>query len=94
MKASFLAIAVALAIAASAVPSTARDKFGPWGPPVNLGPIVNSTSHDERPAISRDDLSLYFDSNRQPGGFGGYDIWSLIEPASMIPGAGRKTSDP
>jgi len=75
MKASFLAIAVALAIAASAVPSTARDKFGPWGPPVNLGPIVNSTSHDERPAISRDDLSLYFDSNRQPGGFGGYDIW-------------------
>ena len=74
MKASFLAIAVALAIAASAVPSTARDKFGPWGPPVNLGPLVNSTSHDERPAISRDDLSLYFDSNR-PGGFGGNDIW-------------------
>jgi hypothetical protein len=74
MNALLLIAAAALAIAASAVPSTARDKFGPWGPPVNLGPIVNSTSHDERPAISRDDLSLYFDSNR-PGGFGSNDIW-------------------
>jgi hypothetical protein len=80
MKASFLVTAVAPSILAMAaawgVPAsvTAEDKFGPWGPPVNLGPIVNSTSHDERPAISRHDLSLYFDSNRQ-GGFGGYDIW-------------------
>jgi hypothetical protein len=74
MNVSFLIAAAALAIAASAAPSTARDKFGPWGPPVNLGPTVNSTSHDERPAISRDDLSLYFDSNRL-GGFGSNDIW-------------------
>ena len=73
MQAAFLVAALALFIAASAVPSTARDKFGPWGPPVNLGPTVNSKDSDERPAISRDNLSLYFDSNRQ--GSRGFDIW-------------------
>src|SRR5215471_10962046 len=79
MKASFLFTAAALAIAASAAPSTARDKFGPWGPPVNLGRTINSACanqacESERPAISRDNLSLYFDSNR-PGGSGRHDIW-------------------
>jgi hypothetical protein len=78
MNASLLVTAAALAIAAFAVPSTARDKFGPWGPPVNLGPTVNSacanlTCETERPAISRDNLSLYFDSNR-PGSVH-HDIW-------------------
>jgi hypothetical protein len=79
MKASFLFTAAALSIAASAVPSTAGDKFGPWGLPVNLGPTINSacanqTCESERPAISRDNLSLYFDSNR-PGGSVRHDIW-------------------
>jgi WD40-like Beta Propeller Repeat len=79
MKASILIAAAALAIAASAVPSTAGDKFGPWGPPRNLGPTINSacansSCETERPAISRDNLSLYFDSDR-PGGTGHHDIW-------------------
>jgi len=81
MNASLLIAAAALAIAASSVPSKARNKFGPWGPPVNLGLTVNSKpierlskGIDERPAISRDNLSLYFDSDR-PGGSGGTDIW-------------------
>jgi len=78
MNASLLVTAAALAIAAFAAPSTARDKFGPWGPPVNLGATVNSacanqTCETERPAISRDNLSLYFDSNR-PGSVH-HDIW-------------------
>jgi hypothetical protein len=77
MNASLIA-AAALAIAASAAPSTAREKFGPWGPPVNLGPTINSACANlpcetERPAISRDNLSLYFDSNRP--GFRDHDIW-------------------
>ena len=45
-----------------------------WGPPVNLGPTVNSSASDGCPSISSDDLSLYFASNRQ-GGYGGGDIW-------------------
>lgn len=81
MKASFLVTAVipsVLAIAATwGFPAsvTAEDKFGPWGPPVNLGPTINSKYVDERPAISRDNLSLYFESDR-PGGVGGIDIWT------------------
>jgi hypothetical protein len=99
MKASFLVATIAAPMLAMAVtwsyPTSvaAKDKFGPWGPPVNLGPIVNSTSHDERPAISRDDLSLYFDSNGRED-LAATTSGSLIEPALMISGAGRKTSDP
>ncbi len=50
--------------------------WGPWSVPVNLGPIVNSTSNDNHPAISKDGLSLYITSDR-PGSdaLGGSDIW-------------------
>jgi hypothetical protein len=44
-----------------------------WGPPVNLGLPVNSSSDDFSEDISADGLELYFGSNR-PGG-SGYDIW-------------------
>jgi hypothetical protein len=84
MKASFLVTAVAPSILAMvatwgfAASVTAEDKFGPWGPPVNLGAMINSkcdnkTCETERPAISRNNLSLYFDSNRP--GLGNHDIW-------------------
>ena len=46
----------------------------PFGPPVNLGPRVNSSSGEVVPSISADGLSLFFHSDR-PGGFGGKDIW-------------------
>jgi hypothetical protein len=48
-----------------------------WSEPVNLGPIVNSSSDEAHAALSPDGLSLYFSSNR-PGGFappGDYNIW-------------------
>src|SRR5581483_6014029 len=53
---------------------TPDGSFGPWGTPVNLGPMVNTTSNDQHPAISKDGLSLYITSDRS-GGFGGNDIW-------------------
>jgi hypothetical protein len=49
-------------------------KYSDWSEPINLGPTVNSTSMDRAPAISKDELSLYFESSR-PGGFGGGDIY-------------------
>jgi Tol biopolymer transport system component len=49
-------------------------QYTDWGPPVNLGPVVNTTANEFAPAISKDGRSLYFASNR-PGGFGGLDIW-------------------
>jgi hypothetical protein len=45
-----------------------------WGPPVNLGPIINTTASESVPAFSRDGHLLFFSSNR-PGGFGNFDIW-------------------
>lgn len=47
---------------------------GPWGPPVNLGPTVNSSAWDGGPCISTDGLALFFFSTRS-GGSGGMDLW-------------------
>ena len=45
-----------------------------WGPPVNLGPIINTTANEMVPAFSRDGHLMFFATNR-PFGFGGLDIW-------------------
>jgi len=45
-----------------------------WGPPTNLGLVVNSPNDELGPCISADGLELYFQSNR-PGGAGLDDIW-------------------
>ena len=57
-------------------------RWGPWSPPVNLGPVVNSKFNDRHPAISPSGLSLYITSDR-PGGFG------LRGPARRIDSATR-----
>jgi Tol biopolymer transport system component len=46
--------------------SEPRVEFGPWSAPVNLGAVVNSTFVEAAPAISKDGLSLYLHSSRQP----------------------------
>jgi len=46
----------------------------PWGPPVNLGPVINTPRPEAGPHLSRDGHRLYFASGR-PGGFGANDIW-------------------
>jgi len=47
-------------------------KDDPWGTPVNLGPVVNTSARDIGPSISTDGLELYF--IRRPGGYGSDDI--------------------
>jgi len=54
--------------------STRPDISDAWGPPQNLGPIVNSSAHERYPSISFDGQLLLFSSNRS-GGFGGDDMW-------------------
>jgi len=47
----------------------------PWGPPVNLGPTINTSFAETVPTFSRDGHIMFFASTR-PGGQGGNDIWA------------------
>jgi len=51
-----------------------NSKKAPWGLPINLGPMINSSSADITPCISPDGLRLFFYSARS-GGHGASDIW-------------------
>jgi WD40 repeat protein len=51
----------------------------PWGPPVNLGPVINSSSAETVPSFSRDEHWMFFASTRN-GGQGGNDIWASWRP--------------
>ena len=46
----------------------------PWGPARDLGPVINTSSMENAPALSPDGHRLFFNSNR-PGGFGGQDLY-------------------
>src|SRR2546428_6933921 len=54
-----------------------------WSEPVNLGPVVNSSSNEQNATLARDGLSLYFSSNR-PGGADPLDLW-LPQPTCPAP---------
>jgi hypothetical protein len=58
----------------------------PWGPPVNLGPNVNSGSDDFSPTLSADALALFFSSGRT-GGFGNRDVWMTTRKSTTAPWA-------
>jgi len=59
-----------------------------WGPPMNLGPIVNSAFMNQSPKFSFDGSMLYFHSNRG-GGHGLMDIYqALILPVVDFNGDG------
>jgi hypothetical protein len=55
-----------------------------WGPPENLGLVVNSSKHDGTPSMSADDLTLYFCSDR-PGGYGRHDIYMTTRATKNDP---------
>ncbi len=59
----------------SAVQQSSHSSDGPeWSAPANLGPVVNSPMNEQNAAVSADQLTLYFQSDR-PAGIGGFDIW-------------------
>jgi Tol biopolymer transport system component len=55
-----------------------------WGPPENLGPVVNGSNQDAYSSISADGLTLCFNSDR-PGGYGKFDIWVTTRPTRNDP---------
>ena len=60
-----------------------------WGPPVNLGPLVNSPGGEYYAYLSADGSTLLFDSER-PGGYGLHDIWQVsILPIVDFNGDGK-----
>jgi len=81
---------------------TAREtKTDQWGPPVNLGPHVNSSANEWAPRISADGLSLFFGSDRA-GGYGGWDAWVVTratidddwgEPVNLGPTINSSTNE-
>ena len=56
----------------------------PWGPPVNLGGIVNSSYRDSAPCISSDGLALFLQSD-QPGSYGGRDLYLTTRASTNHP---------
>ncbi|TAH27727.1 MAG: hypothetical protein EAZ07_00600 [Cytophagales bacterium] len=51
-----------------------------WSQPINMGKNINSTSLESGCAISADDQTFFFSSDR-PGGYGGMDIYvSKLQP--------------
>jgi hypothetical protein len=59
----------------SAVEPRFNSSDGPeWSAAENLGPVVNSPLTEQNPAVTADELTLYFQSDR-PGGLGGVDVW-------------------
>jgi len=56
--------------------SQRKNVDAPWGPPVNLGPPINTPIVESVPALSRDGHWLFFNSLNRPSGFGGFDIWA------------------
>lgn len=82
IKITFVIVGLVTAIVLVSAESTKADFT--FGPPENLGPTLNTSSHDLTPRISADGLSLYFASMRA-GGSGGFDLW--VTTRSM-------TSDP
>jgi hypothetical protein len=54
--------------------ATRKSLHHPWTTPQNLGPLVNSASVENFPALSADRESLFFTSSRA-GGLGGSDLY-------------------
>jgi hypothetical protein len=51
----------------------AAETFGDWSTPLNIGLSLNTAANDEYAVLSRDELTIYFTSDR--AGFGGLDLW-------------------
>lgn len=62
----------------------AAQSFGEWSPPAPLPAPVNTPFTDEYAVLSRDELTMYFTSDR-PNGRGGLDLWSATRDSLESP---------
>jgi hypothetical protein len=61
----------------------AAETFGEWSSPLNVGPPLNTASNDEYAVLSRDELTIYFTSDR-PGSLG-LDLWFATRESADSP---------
>lgn len=54
-----------------------KTEAGTWGPPVNLGPKINTRSNEVSPFFHPTESVLYFSSNGQIKNFGSYDLFKV-----------------
>ncbi len=54
-----LEVPVVVVLLALLAPSTSAQQFTDCSAPRNLGPVINTASNDQHPAISKSGLSLY-----------------------------------
>jgi hypothetical protein len=54
----------------------------PWGPPANMGAIINSSTGDVSPSVSQDGKILIFASKRSGSLGGNYDLWMSTRPTA------------
>jgi Tol biopolymer transport system component len=86
MKRQLVAACGALALVTILMPSAGASrysKWSEWSTPVPV-PNINSAFVDDNPAISKDGLSLYFQSGR-PSGYGAVDIYVARRAAADLP---------
>jgi len=62
--------------------STRSSAHGAWSPPLNLGWVINTEFAEERPTLSHDGRTLFFDSLRPGGVDDNQDIWMSIRTPS------------
>ena len=61
-------------VAAAGSSPQSTEIYGEWSSPINVGPPVNTEYNDMYAILSRDELTMYFTSDRL-GGVGGDDLW-------------------
>lgn len=67
-------LVVVMVVLAGLARPRAAQVFGDWSAPINPGPPLNTPYNDNYAVLSKDQLTIYFTSNR-PGGLGGDDLW-------------------
>jgi outer membrane protein OmpA-like peptidoglycan-associated protein len=69
------------------------DAEGSWQEPELLPSPINTTTNDKSPFLHPDGRTLYFASDRQPGG-GGYDVWMCQRDSSGAWGKAKNLGSP
>jgi WD40-like Beta Propeller Repeat len=74
MRQSLTLSLLACFVAAAGSSPQSTETFGDWSSPMRVEG-VNTAANDMYAILSKDELTMYFTSDRQEGGLGGDDLW-------------------